>query len=210
MQYLTDVYVPWRPVDYDVRNIVKGMKKESFRGYSQFRIHGKSVIYTENNVEEVMPLLLSRVGEDMAKQIDEEVDVVPIPGSEMAVGAPGSFRIVDLATKFVSGYGAKANLVSAIRWDAPRKKAHQSHDLRSPDLFQPHMRLAEKPTRSVLLFDDVMTSGSQMVAAARFLRENGYELAAGCVVARATKTQHDKMIEWTTEDLPIKRETVDF
>ena len=114
----------------------------------------------------------------MAAQLQQrEVAVVPIPGSTMALGVTGSFRIVDLVTMFGRGYGAKATVVPAIRWDAPREKAHLQNEVRSPDLHQPHMRLTEhRPAKPVLLFDDVMTSGSEMTAATRFLRE--YEIRA--------------------------------
>ena len=211
MYYLTDVDVTWRPADYNVRNIVRGLKQEPFNGYSEFRVGGAVRRYNQANIEQFMPPLLQGVGQRMSTQLQQrEVAIVPIPGSTMAVGAPGTFRIVDLATMFALGYGTKAKVVAAIRWVAPREKAHRQNELRSPDLYQPRMTLTEQPTRPVLLFDDVMTSGSQMIAATRFLREAGYEVVGGCIVARATKTQHEKMIDWVTEDVPIERETIDW
>jgi hypothetical protein len=212
MYYLTDVDLTWRPSDYSVRNIVRGLKQEPFNGYSEFRVGGAVRRYNQANIEQFMPPLMQGVGHRIGTQLQQrEVAVVPIPGSTMSLGAPGTFRIVDLATLFARGYGAHASVVPAIRWDAPREKAHRQNEVRSPDLYQPHMRLTEqRPTKPVLLFDDVLTSGSQMIAATRFLREAGLEVIGGCVVARATKTQHEKMIDWITHDLPIERETIDW
>jgi predicted amidophosphoribosyltransferase len=211
MYYLTDVDVTWRPADYNVRNIVRGLKQEPFNGYSEFRVGGAVRRYNQTNIEQLMPPLMQGVGQRMSTGLQQrEVDIVPIPGSTMAVGAPGTFRIVDLATMFARGYGAQAKVVPAIRWVAPREKAHRQNEVRSPDLYQPRMRLTERPNKPVLLFDDVMTSGSQMTAATRFLREAGFEVVGGCVVARATKTQYEKMIDLVTEDLPIERETINW
>src|SRR5262249_50402588 len=206
MYYLTDVDTTWRPADYNVRNIVRGLKQEPFNGYSEFRVGGAVRRYNQANIEQFMPPLMQGVGQRMSTQLQQrEVAIVPIPGSTMAGGAPGTFRIVDLATMFARGYGGPSKIVPAIRWVAPREKAHRQNEVRSPDLHQPRMRLAEQPTKPVLLFDDVMTSGSQMIAATRFLREAGFDVIAGGGVARATKTQHEKMIGWSTDALLIER-----
>jgi predicted amidophosphoribosyltransferase len=150
------------------------------------------------------------IGKRLKGHVSGPVSIVPIPNSEMAVGARGSFKIVELAQELAKGYGKDATVVLAIRWAKPREKSHKSNEFRSPDLYQPHMRLVEKPKSPVVIFDDVLTSGSQMIAAARLLTEAGYEPKFGVVAARATKEQHDRMIDWKVEDVQVDRDEIDW
>jgi predicted amidophosphoribosyltransferase len=189
---------------------VRGLKNEPFKGYSEFKVGGAVRRYDSSNIQEVIPLLMKGIGKKLTEHIQGQISIVPIPNSNMAVGATGSFRILELAKALAEGYGNDATVVPAIRWDKAREKAHKSSEFRSPDLFQPHMRLVDKPNRQVVLFDDVQTSGSQMVASARLLSEAGFEPVFGLVAARATKTQFEKMIDWKVEDLQIDRDEIDW
>jgi orotate phosphoribosyltransferase len=73
------------------------------------------------------------------------------------------------------------------------------------------MRLFEKPNDQVVLFDDVLTSGSQLIAAARFLTKEGVAPVRGAVVARATKEQRDKpFLQRNDDTLELSRSIFDF
>jgi predicted amidophosphoribosyltransferase len=166
--YLTEIEgVTWRSQDYTARNIVRGLKNEPFKGYSDIRISGIVRRYDSSNIKDFVQLLMRGMGKRLKEHISGRVSIVPIPNSDMVVGAEGPFRIVELANELARGYGNEAAVIPAIRWIKPRDKSHKSNEFRSPDLYQPNMRLLEKPKNQVLLFDDVMTSGSQMVASAR-------------------------------------------
>jgi adenine/guanine phosphoribosyltransferase-like PRPP-binding protein len=209
--YLTEVEgVTWRSQDYTTRNIVRGLKNEPFKGYSDIKVGGVVRRYDSSNIKDFVPLLMRGMGKRLKEHINGPVSIVPIPNSDMVVGAQGPFRIVELANELARGYGNEAAVVPAIRWIKPRDKAHKSNEFRSPDLYQPNMRLVERPKNQVVLFDDVMTSGSQMVASARLLSEAGVEPAFGVVGARATKTQFDSMVGWKLEDVPIARVEIDW
>jgi predicted amidophosphoribosyltransferase len=121
----------------------------------------------------------------------------------MVIGAKGPFRTVELAKMFAKGYGPDATVVPAIRWVKQRDKSHKKKEFRSPDQFQPLMRVVETPANPVVVFDDVLTSGSQMIAATRVLQKAGCTVARGVVVARAGKEQVEKPIEWRNDTLVI-------
>ena len=72
------------------------------------------------------------------------------------------------------------------------------------------MRLADKPKNNVVIFDDVLTSGSQSVAATRFLQENGLNVVHVMTVAKAGKTQIAEPFEWRTEELQTEQTGWDF
>lgn len=182
----------WRRVDYNARVVVKGLKQEPFNGYMAAKVGGVEKRFDQENVEQLIDLIMPIVGRQLREDIAGPISIVPIPNSGMAVRVPGEFRTEVLARKVAAGFGAGATVCSAIRWDAPREKAHQNKTYRHPDIFEPHMRLVEAPQSSVVLFDDVLTSGSQMIAAARLLTKSGFPPQRGVVVAKATKVHQDE------------------
>jgi hypothetical protein len=188
--HLTEVGCQWRGVDYDSRVVVRGLKQEDFNGFLQLKIGGQIRRFDKDNVEDFIKIMMPIIGRELAKDTGGgPISIVPIPNSGMAVNYNGPFRSVELASMVASGYGASATVCPAVRWDSPRAKAHQSNDYRHPDLYEPHMVLIEEPKSPIVLFDDVLTSGSQMIAAARMLGKKGFPPVRAVVVAKATKAQ---------------------
>jgi len=209
--HLTETGCTWRPVDYDARIVVKALKQEPFNGYLEAKIAGVRRRFDSDSAEKLIQLIMPLIGERLRKEIDGPISIVPVPNSGMAVGHEGPFRTVELAQLVAGGYGAEANVRRAVWWDEPRNKAHQSNDYRHPDLYEPHMVMGEAPTAPVVLFDDVLTSGSQMTAAARMLAKQGFPPARGLVVARATKLQHDdKFLSRREDQLELVSDPFDF
>jgi hypothetical protein len=209
--HLTEVEANWRQVDWKARIIVKGLKQEPFNGYFDAKMANAIKRITSANVEELVDYLMPLIGRRLRDDIDGPISIVPIPSSGMAVGKQGPFRSVELAKKVAAGFGDGATVRQSVWWDQPRKKAHQNNEYRHPDLYEPHMRLGEAPLAPILLFDDVLTSGSQMIAAARMLTKRGYAPRRGLVVARATKEQHEgKLWEKHQDVLDLSDEPFDF
>ena len=90
-----------------------------------------------------------------------------------------------------AGFGKDAEVVQAIKWDAVRQKAHKMKEYRTPELYLPHMRLVREPKYPVLILDDVVTTGSQMIAATRLLRTNKFEVRRGLAIAKAVHDQRE-------------------
>lgn len=212
--YLTEVEAaPWRsPMDYNARIIVKGLKKEQFKGYADFKVKGQECRFDTDNIEELIPLVMGRFAAlcKAHKFLPRLFSIVPIPNSGMAIGKSGPFRTTDLAEMFSKRFGSGAEVEPVLVWDKVRPKQHESSGFRHPDQFESHFRLISKPKHPIVIFDDVLTSGSQMIAAARFLSSKGYEVRSGIVAARATKIQHTPMLAWSTEAFPLDREGDEF
>ncbi len=69
----------------------------------------------------------------------------------------------------------------------------------------------ENPAAPIVLFDDVLTSGSQMIAAARLLTKQGLAPQRGLVVAHATKIQDDGgLLSKRPDVLDLSEEPFDF
>lgn len=209
--HLTEVGCTWRGVDYNARAFVRGLKKEEFNGYIAVRLDGVERRYTNANIEELVEAILPLIGRKLRDDIQAPITLVPVPNSGMALGTTGPFRCMRLAELVAAGFGDDADVSPAIVWDTPRPKAHKSNDYRHPDLYEPHMRLAAAPTREIVLFDDVLTSGSQMIAAARMLTKAGHAPARGLVIARATKAQVEgKLFAKHQDELKLDDDPFDF
>lgn len=209
--YLTWVEgTQWRGLDYDAAKIVRGLKGESFKGYVEWTVSGKKRRFTNTDIGDLINPILLRLGSEVSKQIDGPACIVPIPNSGMAVGAKGKFRVLDLAEPFAGNF-QNARITPVLRWDKPRSKAHQAKGWRTPEMFQPFFRLAgPRPEHPVVIFDDVFTSGSQSIAAARFLREQGCEVVHIATPAKAGRIQVEKPFEWRTEMVEIDYAGLDF
>jgi hypothetical protein len=193
--HLTQVEgIEWRQIDYDANKIVKGAKQEPFKGHIRLTIQGVARRFDQGNIEGLIKAVLRHAGEVLREeQGGGPIALVPIPNSGAAVGVAGEFRTDALAQMVAAGYGNGATVVPAIRWDAPREKVHLGGGgYRHHSMFEPHMVVVELPATPIVLFDDVITSGSQMIAAARKLKAAGNAPVRGIALARATKQHEDE------------------
>lgn len=203
--YLKNIDCTWRPEDYKARVIVKSIKNEHFKGYADFKVGGRKVRIDYDNSDE----LVSIVGKALGKKISEldtpaKFHIVPIPNSDMFVGAKGPFRVHELAKRVTAKAPTGATCVPALRWREPKESAHAGGGTRDIEKLEALLVLEERPDGPVILLDDVLTTGSHMAAATRFLRKNGITVLSGVVVARATDDQHDKILEWCVEDVDCR------
>lgn len=196
LRYLVTTSKAWRHMDWQARAIVRGMKREKFDGYCYFRIRGQDKRFDSSNIEELIPLFFGAVARWARQEFKGQFSVVPIPNSNMTLGAKGTFRCVELAN-MLSEFWPEVVVEPVLRWDKPRPKQHKTPGFRRPSMFEPFLRLIGRPTRPVLLFDDLLTSGSQMIAAARVLRGHGHLPAYGLVGGQVAYQQQPRMLGWS-------------
>jgi hypothetical protein len=209
--HLTQTDCEWRRVDYDGRAFVRGIKKEPFNGYLEVKLNKVSRRYTKADIEHLVADILPRIGERLRKDIDGPISLVPIPNSGMAIGADGPFRAVELAGYVAKGFGKDCEVCPALRWDKQREQAHKGHEHRTPELYEPHLRVVSEPKHPFVLFDDVLTSGSQMIAAARVLTKEGFAPRRGLVIAKAIRTQEEGPLFTRREgELELESDPFDF
>lgn len=69
---------------------------------------------------------------------------------------------------------------------------------------------SQRPARQIVLFDDVVTSGGQMVGSYRRLVQDASAPSVGFVVGRAVKEQKTPVLGWAAEDIPVQEALIDF
>lgn len=195
--YLTEVEgVKWRQHDYNSQKIKNALKGDEVKGYFELIVDGKRRTFKEDNIDTFLPLLYAAVADKLAQLFDGELAIVPIPNSEATVGNTDPFRSFEHAAGIADALGPRAHAVPALRWSKKKAKAHEGGSRDSNVHFE-NLTVAEPLNFPVVLFDDIITTGSQMIGAYRRLVHEGITPEFGIVCGRATKEQHDPVWGWT-------------
>jgi predicted amidophosphoribosyltransferase len=150
----------------------------------------------------VAPLLLDAVGRAFAVPAARGAVLVPVPGSRASLGRRG-FHPVELLARC-----AGLHTVSALRLDDraidPVAQKHRSLAARA-ERSEPHVT-RDLTGRTVVLLDDVITSGATMRSAARALRRAGARVAGGAAIAATPRRWGESAIDWQPEGIqPLHR-----
>jgi orotate phosphoribosyltransferase len=127
---------------------------------------------------------------------------VPIPNRTAVVGAKEIYRTLSYARAIAAASKGKL-AVDALRWKLDLPAAHSQKGVRAPEPRYENLSVANCPQLPILLFDDVITSGSSFVAACWRLEEAGNKPLQGLAIARRTAHQETKMFGLEERDLEI-------
>ncbi|MBY0258564.1 hypothetical protein [Methylobacterium sp.] len=186
----------WRNQDYHSRIIVKSVKGEEFDGYWDKVIGGKLIRLDATNKEYTSRLAASFMGKKLLDLSNKEVTLVPIPNSNACVGGQRNFNTRLFADSIAKSAQERAVVRTAFLWKNPKEKQHKQDGYRHARQFIPLLEVVFKPKRPVVLIDDMITSGSQMLACTYLLRKAGVEVLFGMAVGRQTKIQEDGVLSW--------------
>ena len=214
LHYLTEVEgFTWRNQDYTANKIVHAAKGDPIKGYFEVVIvEDESRVrrrFDQKNSEEFIPILTGTVATRLGDVVDGNFAIVPIPNSDATVTRSDQFRTLDHATRIASAIGSRAIAVPALRWKKEKISARKGGS-RDPQVHYENLRVVQKLDLPVVIFDDVMTTGSQMIAACRRLQKAGAHLHCGVVVGRATKEQKERMISWSDEEVFVADRPIDW
>jgi hypothetical protein len=210
LNYLTEVEgTAWRPIDYTSNKIIKTVKGHEINGYFKVRIGNNEVKYDSANCEKFLPFLFSTIASKLKNMIEGNFTIIPIPNSSATVQDGSEFRTLSHANLLAKVIGKRAVAIPALRWMSVRVPSHDGGS-RDPDVHFDNLRVVHLPRTPVILFDDVLTTGSQTIASYRRLDGAGIIPTCGVVVGRAVKTQRENLIDWRKEDLVVDNDAIDW
>jgi phosphoribosylpyrophosphate synthetase len=174
-----------RPEDYwDAYNFCWGVKVGKFK--HQFNIHGlgKKTPITKSN----FALARDTFGEWIEKSVPvlgggSDAILVPVPSKDDVIGA-ANFRTLEMTKEALDGTRLARLIVDGLHWKASLTKAHQG-GTRNRILFG--QRLVADPKvkdKKVILIDDVITTGSSLLAAADVLKQQGATVLGAIVCGK--------------------------
>ncbi|SFG65268.1 hypothetical protein [Methylobacterium gossipiicola] len=191
----------WRDQDYRARIVVKSVKGDDFKGYWDRKIGDKIVRLDENNKEVTADLAASFMAARLKDLVNCSVTLVPIPNSNACVGGPRDFRTRLFADAIAKHAGDRVAVKSACLWKKPKEQQHKTDGYRHASQFIPLLEMVYKPKRPVILIDDMITSGSQMLACTYILRAAGVDVRFGMAVGRQTTEQEDGVLKWDEKEI---------
>lgn len=199
-QYLT-AGEQWRRNDHRARIAIKCVKNEPFNGYWDIFIDGKRTRIDENNRNAGLDLAAGVVARKLSGLVGGPVTLVPVPNSDATVDNCYEFRTLTLARKVASKANGPVEAAPLFLWRSEKPKQHQISGPRHASQFIPNLALVNRPNNRVVIIDDVITSGSQMLACAYLLRKAGYEVLFGMAVGRTTTVQTEDTLQWVEDQI---------
>lgn len=195
----------WTDADYRARNLVKGVKHEPFRGYSEWKVRAtnQSVRLDATPAGQAVAL---RVATSKLLDLFNVAGVaagtlIPVPSSQTV--APGfDFTGARLA-RAVAGLLPAIVAAPVLHFDQPQPRAREGGARRWQDVL-PHLRgNVAGLDAPVVLLDDVMTSGGHLRACARYLAARGFEVSDAFVVGRTVWQRPASMFQMPSETLEL-------
>ncbi|WP_294292056.1 phosphoribosyltransferase [uncultured Sphingomonas sp.] len=195
----------WTNKDYRARNLVKGVKREAFRGFSEWHVRATRQVLRVENTANGQAVAL-RVATSKLLDLFNAAGIaagqlIPVPSSQTI--APGGDYTGARLARAVSGILQDVATTPVLYFDAPQPRAHDGGARRWQDVL-PHLRGNTDGVRSpAILIDDVMTSGGHLRACARFLQARGIEVQHAFVVGRTVWQRPADMFSIPVEHLAL-------
>jgi hypothetical protein len=202
--YLTD----WNDItprqdDYSTNKIVKCLKVDTINGYSNIPFGGVNFRLQDSTKQEFLTRLWTVTGQFLNTQLAKPTAIVPIPNRGGIVGAEPNYRTLQFAKAIAAASSGKVVAVDALRWMKAVEATHKQPGFRSPDPHYANLAVIGCPPLPIILFDDMITSGSSFIASCWRLAEVGNPPQEGLVVARRTATQEPNMFANEQKELEI-------
>ncbi|MES0098514.1 phosphoribosyltransferase [Mesorhizobium sp. M0019] len=158
-----------------IKKIVKG---DQLAAKANFRWFGLGKVWPDRR-EAFEASLCQLIADKVLADVGAGAVIVPVPNSSAVVGSQDSFRTLQIAKQIAARSGGHLIAQDHLRWNGAVGKAHLKQRARNVDEHMGRLAIIGKPDRKIVLFDDIVTSGSQMCAAKLKLEEAGFEVA-GC------------------------------
>ena len=180
------------------------MKVGSFK--KQFNVHdakGRTPITARN-----FALVRLTFGEWIEKSVaalggGADAVLVPVPSKDGVSGAP-TYRTLEMTREALKNTGLLGRVLDGLRWKQKLTKAHEGGS-RSPRLLAPLLSAnASLKGKKVILVDDLITTGSSLLAAADVLKAAGATVLGAVVCGKTIydlETKHfgEQEFDLTTE-----------
>lgn len=174
-----------RPEKYwDAYFYVWGVKVGTYR--RSFNIHYK------DSVLPITPHNFNRVRSSFGRYVEIvlidqniplDVVIIPVPSKDGLLKAP-SFRARDMAIEAMAGTLYADNVRGALRWSDALLKAHEGGDRRRSFLLDHLVADPSLKGRSVVLIDDLLSTGGSMLAARDCLQAVGANVLSAVTCGR--------------------------
>lgn len=117
------------------------------------------------------------------EKADEDVLIVPIPSKDGVVGADG-YRTLTMVQEALRGKQYEGSIADALRWSEALQPAHEGGGRSRKFLHERYQVDVAVKGRNVVLVDDILSTGSAMLAARDALLDHDANVLGGIVCGK--------------------------
>lgn len=190
----------WRDADYNIRNLVKSLKGETFGGYSHITFAGKDYTFNAANTAPAYDAWAAWATTALRNLKLGKVTLVPVPSSSQT--AYGQITCpVRMADAITTLDPKLASVGHFLCHKTAQTQAHRGGSRNQATIEAALACTVTDKSRPVVLIDDVKTTGAHLLAAAHVLRQKGLKVEHALVAGRAVWEAVPNPYQVTPEDL---------
>lgn len=195
-----------RQQDYSATHLVKAVKGSELnpKAYAYATIGGRRTKITNTNKDQA----INWFAEWASPQIDAlgagPKVLVPVPSSMTVVGAMDEFRTA-LIARVMASYCANATVAPVLRWTEEMVPSYAGGP-RNKWILYPKLALTGPvPQGTLVLIDDVQTTGGHLIASAWRLEDQNRSVPLAVCCGRTFHEQQDDPFTMADENLDLSR-----
>jgi len=196
-----DTGIEFNDSEWRCQKLIKAYKNKSFKGFFTLKINGSDKYYREEDTRSIVKILNKKIAKKLLTLSDSPVTIVPVPNRQATANIEHDFRTWELARAIASRMDNGSLAVDALRWTKPQNSASEESGTRNSRILVKNLKFSGSLDGPVVLFDDVLTTGGHLKAAAQKLAEHGVNVQFAIVCGRTIWERSAPMIEWQSETL---------
>jgi predicted amidophosphoribosyltransferase len=190
--------------------MVKALKEQSFNGYFEIIAGTTRRRFDRENASEFLPVIHRRLARAILQRTEGPLSMVPIPNSPVTFVDHPDFRTKKLAEGIARYGGGRLSCVPYLVFSEPQPSSHSGGGSREPLHLESVYRLVGQPTGTIVLIDDVLTTGAHLIGAYWKLADTGCDVALASTWGRTTAQQLNPVWEDREELLDLGRQAPEF
>lgn len=189
----------WADTDWDAMKMVKALKGLPFkRSATITSVTGQRVTFTENHRDPAFQLWGQWASAKLAQIGLSEAILMAVPSSSCVTqGGDAKGKRLMTAIQRVS---PKNIAIDGLWWTEAKEKASAGGS-RDADVLKANLTVRDGPQSTIVLVDDVVSSGGHLLACARALRERGHTIEHALCVAQTVNSHPANMWAIESRDL---------
>ncbi len=163
--------VEWKSIH--IKKIIKGESLNPKAKFDWDCLDGFRRRITPNSTSTFLNDLYKRFASQIVSECGAGIMLVPVPNGIADAHYRDVYRTLHITNGIACSSNGSLETLDALRWKQSAGQAHKNEKRRDVDQYISNLIVSSNTAKSVVLFDDVITSGSQLASAKIVLEDAG-------------------------------------